>query len=439
LTYRDVQQILALAARHFDFADPGLQTNGAGYLISHNVGFGVPEAAQAVALALRWSSRPQQEQFTFTATNTIAVPDDGLRVLISGPGVPEDLTSIGTLPSTGPHADTPTPALPLADFGYGTNLAGYNLTNHGALIQRGAATFAAAITSAAQAGAAFAVVYNYPGDPPGGDQLVPMGATDFVPIPAVFIGHTAGERLKQLFLTNQTALAQIHLESTNFTFAVTNSVLCEQVGLRVLSDHPLRGDLRITLVSPSGTRSVLQQYNADTSPGPVDWTYHSTQHFFENSAGTWTAWFSDEGEGNTGSVQSVSLVIRGVTIQDQDRDGLDDTWEVGWFNTLAQYAAGDPDQDGYSNSREQLMGTNPKVANHLPFALDLSRWNPALGRLSWPSRPGAAYEILAGADPVNLSTITNVSGTFSETEWFGPMTNGARFYRVRELGNGGIE
>src|SRR5439155_4213512 len=94
-----------------------------------------------------------------------------------------------------------------------------------------------------------------------------------------------GEALKALFATNVSALAQIRLNSTSYVFSITNTLLCEHVGVRVLTDHPLRGDLRITLVSPAGTRSVLQRYNTDTSSGPVDWTYYSTHHFYETSAG----------------------------------------------------------------------------------------------------------------------------------------------------------
>src|SRR5262249_21229540 len=155
---------------------------------------------------------------------------------------------------------------------------------------------------------------------PGGDTLFPMGSTDFVPVPAVFIGHTAGEGLKALFQTNTLARAQIHLETTNYVFAVTNTLISEHVGLRVMTDHPLRGDLRITLVSPAGTRSVLQRFNADENPGPVDWTYYSTHHFFESTAGNWTAYFSDEYAGFSGNVLSVSLILSGVPIFDTDKD-----------------------------------------------------------------------------------------------------------------------
>ena len=441
LNYRDVQQILLLAARHFDFADPDLQTNGAGFVVSHNDGFGVPDAGVAVQLARGWSNRPAAAQLIFTHSEPMVIPDDGLRVQVAGIGVPPQLASLHCLPSLGPHADNPTQLLPLVDFGYGTNTSGFDLTNKGALIQRGTGTlFAAQISNAAAAGAAFAVVYNYltnttGSGAPGGDQLIPMGVTDFVPLPAVFIGHSDGEALQALFATNVSAQAQIRLNSTNQVFSITNTLLCEHVGLRVMTDHQLRGDVRITLMSPSGTRSVLETYGTDTNAGPTDWTYYTTHHFFESSFGDWTASISDEGgePGATGSVQQVSLILNGVPISDSDHDGLDDNWEQAQLGTLAQGPKDDPENDGYSNMREFLMGTNPNVVD-VPFALDLSPWNSRYARLSWPGRPGFSYTIFGGTDVASLGILTNIPARFPETEWFTDRaTITYQFFRVQAV------
>jgi len=440
LSYRDVQQILILSSRHFDLADPDLVVNGAGFQVSHNDGFGVPDAGVAVDLARNWINRPPCTNITITASDPAEIPDDGLRLLITGDNVPDNVASVRTLPSVGPHADTPTLALPLVDFGFGTNLAGYNLTNKAALIQRGSNTalFATQINNAARAGAGFAVVYNFatntnPNGAPGGDQLIPMGGTDFVPIRAVFIGNTDGEALKAVFQTNGSALAQIHLNTTNYVFTVTNTLICEHVGLRVMTDHPLRGDVRITLVSPAGTRSVLQRYNADVSPGPVDWTYYSTHHFFESSAGDWTVYFSDEFKDNVGTVQSVALTIYGVPIVDTDKDGLDDVWEMSHFSSLRQGPLDDPDRDGYSNAREQLAGTDP-MAVDVAFKLDLSRWNKDLARLSWPGSSNVTYQVWGGTNLSAPNLITNLPARFPETEWFTPYsTVPHHFLRVRAV------
>ena len=437
LGYRDVQQILIHSARHFDLADPGLTTNGAGFRVSHNQGFGVPDAGWAVTLARSWPNRPPLTNVTVFATNLAAIPDDGLRLLITGKGVPASLASIQCLSGTGPHPDVPTASLPFVYVGLATNSIPIDLTGKAALIVRGTNLYPDKITFAAQAGAAFAVIYNhdtsFTNGCPGGDGLCLMAGSDFTSIPAVFIGNTDGEAIKSVFQTNTDARAQLRLNSTNYIFTVTNTLICEHVGVRVMTDHTLRGDVRITLVSPQGTRSVLQAYNADLSAGPVDWTYYSTHHFYESSAGNWTVSFSDESPGFTGNVQYVALTIEGVPIVDSDRDGLDDGWEMAHFGSLDYGPKDDPDGDGYSNAREQIMGTDPMVSD-IPFALDLSRWNPSLARLSWPGGTNKSYQVWSGTNVTSLLLLTNVPGTFPVTEWFTPYPRPTRhFFQVRTL------
>src|SRR5262249_54305260 len=160
-------------------------------------GFGVPDAGVAVNLALHWTNRPPAQTFTFTSTSQQAIPPEGMRLLVTGPAIPAGLASIRALPSTGPQPDVPTPLLRLADFGFGTTTNGFNVAGKGALMQRDANTFASKINLAAKAGAVLAIVYNFETNTtgsgaPGGDQLIPMGVTDFVPIPAAFIGYNDG-------------------------------------------------------------------------------------------------------------------------------------------------------------------------------------------------------------------------------------------------------
>jgi subtilisin family serine protease/subtilisin-like proprotein convertase family protein len=434
LSYRDVQQVLLLSARHWDLADPGLKTNGAGLLVSQNVGYGIPDAGSAVSLARQWPNRPALQVLTLTNTAALAIPDDGLRVEVSGENVPPTLVSIPSRPSFGPHADEPTPALPFIHVGLATNAISLNLTNKVALIERGGNTFEQKISYAAQAGAAAALIYNSAGQ----DDLALMLGTEYTSIPAVSIGHSDGEALRQLSQTNPAATARIRLQSVQSVFRVTSPMLCEHVGVRVQTDHPVRGDLRITLKSPMGTRSLLQHVNDDTNPGPTDWTYWSTHHFLESSVGEWTVSFSDELEGNTGAVRSVSLILRGTPIVDADRDGLEDGWEMAHFESLAPVPHEDPERDGYSNAREQLMGSNPLTADW-PFQLDLTPWQlwgSEMMRLSWPGVPGHHYEVWAGDNPASLSWVTNVSGVSPETEWLAPRAGWSRqFYRLRQVQN----
>lgn len=428
LTYRDVQQVLILSSRHFDLADPDVVTNGAGLRVSHNVGFGVPDAVEAVRLAQRWPNRPPLTRTSLTLTNIQAIPDDGLRLLISGPDVPTNLVNLRTRPTTGAQPDDPTAILPLVDVGMATSAITADLKGKAALIQRGTNYFRDKIQNAANAGAAFAVIYNRS----DGMDLFTMDGTDFVPIPAVFISQADGEGLRGLVQSNLEVRAQIRLDAIRYDFAVTNTLSCEHVGVTLSANHQQRGDLRITLVSPAGTRSVLQRLNSDMSPGPTDWTYYSTHNFYEGSAGTWTVFVSDENPGNEGSVTNVTLTLFGVPISDADHDGLDDGWELAHFGTLAFGPKDDPDGDGYCNVREQVMGTAPLRPNQL-LKLDLSLLTADLVRLSWPGSADSQYEVLTGASAAApLGFKTNLPGRFPETEWITPVSNLAdQFFRLR--------
>jgi hypothetical protein len=127
----------------------------------------------------------------------------------------------------------------------------------------------------------------------------------------------------------------------------------------------------------------------------------------------------------------VSLILRGIPIADSDADGLDDTWERTRFGGLQSGPAEDPDRDGWSNSREQILSSDPLAPDHLPFDLDLSPWTKAIVRLSWRSSPWDTYEVWGGTNTQALLLITNVPGLFLETEWFTPCVQPAQFFRVR--------
>ena len=72
----DVQQILIHSARHFDLADPDIVTNRAGFRVSHNLGFGVPDAGMAVALAATGESPPSVSSDLFVVSASV-IPDQG--------------------------------------------------------------------------------------------------------------------------------------------------------------------------------------------------------------------------------------------------------------------------------------------------------------------------------------------------------------------------
>lgn len=437
LSIRDVQQILLLSARHFDKTDPDLHRNGAGIPVSHNVGFGIPDAGQAVRLAQHWVSRSELLREEHSNTAMRPIPDAGLQLLVSGGEIPEDLRSIVNLPGPGTFPDTATPVAPLRDVGTTGHESLPDLEGAAALIQRSSQLpWSRQIEKAAAAGASFAVIYNNAeGDTecPGGEFLCPLLETDFAPIPAVFIRQSDGEKLVKAVAANPGLAAQLSLKAAEYSFPVSTSMICEHVAVRVQSNHPLRGDLRITLLSPQGTRSVLQKLNDDTSPGPEDWTYTSVHHFFESSLGEWKVSISDLFPAHVGSVTSINLILFGTGITDNDADGLDDAWETMHWGNLDAVPAEDPDGDGYSNFFEQVLQTDPVTAPPT-FHLAIHPWSWNVVRLSWFSSLGKTYEIHGGNDIDSLKPLAIVPGEFPVTEWFtSSLPPFRRYYFMRQI------
>ncbi|MBX3744256.1 MAG: S8 family serine peptidase [Verrucomicrobiae bacterium] len=415
LGYRDVQQILLHSARHWDLADPSVRTNGAGYRVSHNQGFGVPDATEAVRLALTWEPRPPVMRVTERVSGVLAVPGDGPSVWIREGSAAE--RRVAAQYALGPHPDAPTERLPLAYVGRALGPIGEDLGGRAALIERGEIFFREKIDHVARAGAAFAVIYNNV----DGDALIIPGGTEFSPIPAAFVSENEGRALVARLEAGEAVEAQLRLESVERTLVVTDTLICEHVGLRVRARHGRRGDMRITLLSPSGTRSVMQRLNYDEEAGPQNWTYWSTQHFYEPSAGNWVVTFSDQAEGVAGEILEVELIIRGVPIADTDGDGLDDAWEMRWFGNLDAGPAEDPDRDGSSNAREQALGTDP-TREEREFRVVVAPYDEQSLRLSWPATPHAEYGVLVGEGAGLLATeVGRVSGAFPEGEWIVPV------------------
>ena len=98
--------------------------------------------------------------------------------------------------------------------------------------------------------------------------------------------------------------------------------------------HPIRGDIRLTVTSPSGTRSVLQADVPDGSEWRSDWVFWSNQFFYEPAKGDWTVAVTDMAESFTGVLSSIDLTVRGTVLTDADNDGLDDEWEQASFGSL---------------------------------------------------------------------------------------------------------
>jgi subtilisin family serine protease/subtilisin-like proprotein convertase family protein len=430
LTYRDVQQVFIHASRHFDFADPFLQSNAAGYLFTHNTGYGVPDAGTAVRLAKRWVNARPLIKKTYQGNAVATVPDDGLQLRIVSGG---EEVIFSASPGNGLVADDPIEALPLVDVGRATGPLEVDLTGKAALIERSGTFFTSyseKTRHAADAGATFAIIYN----DRNGDERHIMGGMDFSPIPAVFLSQNDGASVRELMelAGDDPPKAGLSLESSDAVVTVPDELLCEQIGVRVNMTHPVRGDIRLTVQSPAGTRSILQANVLDVTAWRSDWTFWSNQFFYEQARGKWTVAVSDLVKNFTGALSSVELTVRGTSITDADSDGLDDNWELEYFESLVEEALGDPDKDGESNAREQALRTNPTKFNG-SFDLRYHRLANGNLRLAWPSWRSFVFRVQSAdhvLGPWNEEAVVE-SGKF-QTEWDAkPVAQGVRLYRVQ--------
>lgn len=105
----------------------------------------------------------------------------------------------------------------------------------------------------------------------------------------------------------------------NNTTGITRSFAFSGVNLRMehatvtLSvSHANRGELEVTLTSPSGMSSRLAELHDDNASDYSSWTFSSVRHWGENSAGTWTLKVADRKSGTTGTLTSATLTLHGT-------------------------------------------------------------------------------------------------------------------------------
>jgi subtilisin-like proprotein convertase family protein len=99
------------------------------------------------------------------------------------------------------------------------------------------------------------------------------------------------------------------------SFTIDRDIYVESVEVEFSApDHPYWGDLRITLTSPSGTKSVLApgHESGRYSDFYENWTFLSKRHLGENGRGTWTLNVADISSDDSGSLTSWGLTLFGT-------------------------------------------------------------------------------------------------------------------------------
>ena len=163
------------------------------------------------------------------------------------------------------------------------------------------------------------------------------------------------------------------------TFVISSPVRVEHVTLALDITHTYRGDLAITLTSPSGMSSRLAEAHGDGG-NDYHWTFNSVRHWGELSPGIWTLKIADVAAVDTGTLDSATLTLSGAPTTFTD-------WAAGFVGLSDLTAAGDPDHDGLPNLTEYYLGGRPDSsdqANRSPkltaseSSLTLDWWHPKI-------------------------------------------------------------
>ena len=153
-----------------------------------------------------------------------------------------------------------------------------------------------------------------------------------------------------------------------FVITPQDNLRVEHVTVTLNISHTARGNLKITLTSPTGTVSRLAEVHSDTNDNYANWTFMTVRNWGENALGTWQLKVTDESDvSNTagGTLNLATMDLFGSTTFS--------TWASN--NSLAGDDAlllSDPDRDGRSNLLEFYMGSDPSSTSDSPIVVTAS-------------------------------------------------------------------
>lgn len=105
------------------------------------------------------------------------------------------------------------------------------------------------------------------------------------------------------------------------TATITTDLRIESVEVELSVAHPYIGDLRIELIAPSGTRSLLAVPRNDPTDDYAAHVFTTVRHWDERSAGDWTLTIADAAGGDAGVWTSWKLTVYGTALCEPDWNG----------------------------------------------------------------------------------------------------------------------
>jgi len=97
-----------------------------------------------------------------------------------------------------------------------------------------------------------------------------------------------------------------------FVVAAQDNIRVEHVTVTVNINHTARGNLKITLTSPSGSVSRLAEVHTDSGDNYANWTFMTVRNWGENAAGTWRLKITDESNSSNSTGGTLTLATMEV-------------------------------------------------------------------------------------------------------------------------------
>ncbi len=219
-------------------------------------------------------------------------------------------------------------------------------------------------------------------------------AQQWTNLPAMTIAEVVQSGLSVPIPDNNATGVTRTLDFTNANFRV------EHVTVRVSAGHSARGDLEVTLTSPSGMVSRLAQAN-DDGTNNLAWTYSSVRHWGESAIGNWTVKVADRAAADTGTLTGITVKLWGTTDAGARLAGADATLS-GESNTPANSAADPGEAVTFSLGLKNIgaAATSNLTATLLPIGgvreLSAAQNYGALAALGTPVQRTFSFKIDGG-------------------------------------------
>jgi subtilisin-like proprotein convertase family protein len=189
------------------------------------------------------------------------------------------------------------------------------------------------------------------------------------------------------------------------TVTINQDINVEWAEVMFDATHPSRGDLKVTLTSPSGTESILAEPHYDPGTDYYKWVFTSNRNWGETSLGDWTLEVSDDVE-NEAPADGSPLPVQTWN-----------SWKLNLYGTAkSNVTITADDASGNENGNTaQFIVTRSGGDLNKPLTVNYSVAGNAINGSDYSTLPGT-ITIPAGATSVTIPVIPKSDGEVEGNE-----------------------